>query len=264
LTICFAICKANCWADLNLQGCKSSGKKCWFNCDKCPHPFDSPLNGIVRGRWCSYCANQKLCANEECKTCFEKSFASQPKAKYWNYSKNNGMNPRDLFKSSGKKCWFDCDKCSHIFDSRLASITNGNWCSNCRKKTERKLHEALVPLYPSIVREFKQEWCKNITHLPFDFCIPEDKIIIELDGPQHFIQVSNWQSPEETHENDLFKEKCANENEYSVIRLIQEDVLMDKYDWLTNLRQEIENVRGDTTIIHNIYMCKNNEYGIFG
>jgi len=63
-------------------------------------------------------------------------------------------------------------------------------------------------------------------HLPFDFCIQEHKIIIELDGRQHFKQVSNWCSPEEQFENDKFKEDCANNNGYSVIRLLQHDVFM--------------------------------------
>jgi very-short-patch-repair endonuclease len=78
----------------------------------------------------------------------------------------------------------------------------------------------------------------NIRHLPYDFVLSEDKIIIELDGLQHFEQVSNWQSPEETHLNDVYKMKCANENGYSVIRLLQTDVFYDTYDWLNELRRE--------------------------
>ena len=37
------------------------------------------------------------------------------------------------------------------------------------------------------------------------------KIIIELDGPQHFIQIMNWKSPEETRKGDIYKMKCAGE-----------------------------------------------------
>jgi len=136
-------------------------------------------------------------------------------------------------------------------------------CSRCSNKTEHKLYDALKPIYPSILTQFKQEWCKKTRCLPFDFCIPEHKIIIELDGAQHFTQVSNWTSPEETYENDIFKETCANENGYSVIRILQEDVFGDKYDWLSKLQTEIENIIKDDTIIHNIYMCENDEYNNF-
>ncbi len=109
---------------------------------------------------------------------------------------------------------------------------------------------------------FKVEWCKNKTYLPYDFVLAEDKIIIELDGLQHFEQVSNWQSPEETHLNDVYKIKCANENEYSVIRLLQTDVFYDTYDWLMELRENIEKIILEQRV-QNVYMCKDNEYAIF-
>ena len=107
--------------------------------------------------------------------------------------------------------------------------------------------------------QFKQDWCKNISYLPFDFCIPEPKTIIELDGIQHFIQVSNWSSPEITFENDKFKEKCANENGYSIIRILQEDVWNDTYDWCKELCDTIQEIINNKKVV-NIYLCKNGEY----
>jgi hypothetical protein len=53
-------------------------------------------------------------------------------------------------------------------------------------------------------------------------------IIIELDGLQHFKQVSNWKSPDDNLINDKYKMKCVNENNYSIIRILQDDV----YNWL--------------------------------
>jgi len=178
--------------------------------------------------------------------------------------KNGGVKPRDVFKNSNKKYCFDCDKCNDKdgFDSSLNNIVAGNGCPYCKNKTELKLYDALNLIYPSIIRQFKQEWCKKKMCLPFDYCIPELKIIIELDGPQHFIQVSNWLSPEETSENDLFKEKCANENNYSMIRIIQEDVFNDTYNWLAKLLSSIEEIKnGDN--VENHYLCENNEYHMF-
>jgi putative component of toxin-antitoxin plasmid stabilization module len=56
--------------------------------------------------------------------------------------------------------------------------------------------------------------------------------------------------------------KCANENGYSVIRLLQEDVFYDTYDWLTELRENIEKIKLEQRV-QNVYMGKNNEYSIF-
>jgi len=67
-------------------------------------------------------------------------------------------------------------------------------------------------------------------------------------------------SPEETLENDLYKERCATDNEYNVIRLLQEDVWNDRYDWKTKLTSTIEDVKNDNQSINVIYICENDEY----
>jgi very-short-patch-repair endonuclease len=104
--------------------------------------------------------------------------------------------------------------------------------------------------------------CKNIKHLPFDFILKEEKIIIELDGPHHFRQVSNWGNFLENQKRDIYKMKCANENGFSVIRILQEDVFFDKYDWLNEIVIFINKIVYDSHV-QNIYMCLNNEYKDF-
>ena len=238
---------------------KFANKKYWFDCI-CGHTFDCSLGNITsNGNWCCYCANKALCDNIDCNKCFEKSFASSDKAKYW--SNKNKLNPRQIFKNSHIKYIFICDE-NHIFNMNTANITNGCWCPYCVNKTEQKLHEQLIKLYPTLQQQYKVEWCKKKTYLPFDFVIPEYNIIIELDGPQHFIQISNWSSPKEQQINDKFKIDCANKNNYSVIRLTQEDVFYDTYDWLDELNQNIQKIINEK-VIQNIYMCKNNEYDVF-
>ncbi len=118
----------------------SSNKKYWFKCDECSHSFDGALNNIANKknpRWCPCCANKKLCENKDCDICLQKSFTSHPKAKYWDNEKNRDVKPRDVFLSSNKKYWFQCDECSHSFDSVLGDITkekNPQWCSFCTNK----------------------------------------------------------------------------------------------------------------------------------
>jgi very-short-patch-repair endonuclease len=149
-----------------------------------------------------------------------------------------------------------------VFLQKPNGHLQGRGCWSCVNKTESKLFEKIKNMYPTIVTQFKQEWCKKTKCLPYDFCIPEHQIIIELDGRQHFRQVMNWQSPEQTFENDKFKEQCANDNNYSVIRLLQEDVWNDTYDWCKELCDAIEEIkRGDNVV--NIYLCKNGEYDNF-
>lgn len=56
--------------------------------------------------------------------------------------------------------------------------------------------------------------------------------------------------------------KKANENGYSVIRILQTDIYKNKYDWEKELDNNIKQIC-DEGKIQNIYMCKNNEYKDF-
>ena len=139
--------KVECWSDRNplkpYEVTKRCGKKCWFECDKCGHEFESVLSSITKnnGSWCPYCANRSVCGNISCEDCFKKSFASfdgtvlgKKKVDYW--SDRNELKPINLSNKSNKKIWFDCDKCGHEFESVLSSITknNGSWCPYCANK----------------------------------------------------------------------------------------------------------------------------------
>jgi hypothetical protein len=56
--------------------------------------------------------------------------------------------------------------------------------------------------------------------------------------------------------------KCANDNGYSVIRILQKDVYNNKYNWLNELCKNIETITNDNRV-QNIYMCKKDEYKDF-
>jgi hypothetical protein len=260
--------KVKYWSNKNTENprylFKGDSNKYWFNCDKCNHDFDAILYNVKS--WCPYCSNSKLCNNTNCKECYEKCLLSHDIMKLWKWSKKNKEDPRQIFKYSNNKYWYECNLCKNEFERTPSSISGKQYnvvCSICRYKTELKIYEILKQIFPLIIKEYKQEWCKNENnYLPFDFCILENKIIIELDGPHHFKEIKCWKSLEHVINRDKFKEKCANENGYSIIRILQPDVFDDKYDWKTELLNNIEKIKIDN-IIQNIYMCKNNEYNNF-
>jgi very-short-patch-repair endonuclease len=186
---------------------------------------------VSNGGWCPYCSYppKKICNDNECQYCFNKSFASHSKALFW--SDKNEKKPRECFKFSDNKYWFNCERCDHAFESTLSHVSNGTWCTYCHLKTETKLYDYLVSHFPVIQRQFNPDWCINSKtgrYLPFDFVIDQFHLIIELDGGQHFDQVSNWDSPLNTQTKDKYKMYCAWNNGYSVIRLLQTEVLNDQ------------------------------------
>lgn len=234
---------------------KGTRKKYLFNCEICNHIFNISIDAItILNQWCQYCSNQKLCNNTECIKCFNKSFASHKKSKFFNIT--NNTNPRNIFKSTHTKYDFTCNLCNNVFKiSPHKIVGDSNWCSKCKYKTEFKLLEFLKEIYKdNIIHQVNFEWCKNKKYLPFDFLIKSKNTIIELDGIQHFKQVSNWRNPEKNQERDIYKMKCAFENGYRVIRLIQNDVLKNIFDWKTELLNAINSSE------QYILICKNNEY----
>ena len=54
----------------------------------------------------------------------------------------------------------------------------------------------------------------------------------------------------------------ANNNGYSVIRILQDDVYNDRFEWLNELDENIQKIINDKQI-QNIYICKMNEYNLF-
>lgn len=253
------------WSNLNNilpeELFKNSHKEYLFDCPICKHIFKQKLSHITRGNTCNYCNSRKMCSEDlNCKICFNKSFASIERSSCW--SAKNKKKPIEVFKSTSEKFTFDCDKCGNEFESKLCHITDGSWCPKCRYKTEDIMNKIVKEKYPSLISQYKVDWCKDKKHLPFDFVIEERKVILELDGIAHFKQVAKWKSPEHNRMRDLYKMKCANENGYSVIRILQEDVFYNRYHWLSELCENIEKITNENRV-QNIYMCKKDEYKNF-
>ncbi len=239
--------KAKYWSVLNKKNArdvfKSDNNKYWFKCNECHHNFEIGLNHVTEGKWCSYCSHHQLCDNELCTFCFENSFASHKKSQYW--SGKNKIKPRDIFLTSHLKFIFNCDICNYEFTRQISCISRGDWCPICKNKTEQILFDEMVMIYPDIKTQIRFDWCRNPETnftLPFDFVLEEKKIIIELDGAQHFKQVLNWGSFEETYKRDVYKMKIANQQGYSIIRIFQEDVYRNKIEWKKLLCESIETI----------------------
>ena len=266
--------KIDCWSKRNKKQPHEVALHCngkfEFICDACHHLFDSSLDNIVKGKWCPYCVNQKLCDDTLfCKTCLEKTFHSFDgktpsgtlKVDCWH--DDNPKKPHEEFMCSGKKYKFNCDACPHTFDSSLANIVNGKWCPTCKNKTEKLVLEFLQNKFSKkdVKHQFKHEKVKNIRELPFDICLLPHKIIIEVDGMQHFKNHCHFKSHAvEQCERDCGKMTTILEEGYSVIRIVQQEVWFEKTRdaMLNKLKKSIQEcVDSDFPIIRYISMDEN-------
>lgn len=146
------------------------------------------------------------------------------------------------------------------FEQIPHSHMKGHACSKCVNKTEGILSKILEFHNYIFTYQFRPLWCLSIEFnrsLSFDFMLHEYNIIIELDGCQHFSQISNWTSPEFVAKRDVYKMKKALANGYSIIRLLQKDLLYKRIETETRLL-EIADQKYDPPIV--IYLDNNDEY----
>lgn len=252
---------------LHIEVCKASEKVCIFYCKQCDHEYKL-IPGLMIQKpidWCYYCGkwSDKICSHNDCKFCYNKTFASHERSKYW--SKKNLVKPANTYKFTNAEFIFDCDSCDKDFKRKLSHVTRGHaWCPHCKNKTEKKLLSWLYDTYgmTNIIYQPKFNWClsvKNNCQLPFDFLIKDVRVIVELDGLQHFKQIGKWETPEKARKRDIHKMDCAIKNGYSVIRLLQDDVWNDKTNWKNSLTSNVARYV-DPKII---YICDNDEYACY-
>ena len=81
------------------------------------------------------------------------------------------------------------------------------------------------------------------THFDFHLTFPDgSEVLIELDGAQHFWSDQRFYTNEGC-ERDLLKEEWAIAKGLSVVRVLQEDVWGDKFDWQGWLTEKIKAAR---------------------
>jgi len=235
---------------------KSSTKDTiWFNCHKCNHIFDITPNHLTAGNRCKYCCHNSdsFCDNMSCNTCLKRSFKSSPIINKWDIDNNFDdkgilVNPRFKALNSHYLGHFICDK-EHNYTSLLYNIScNNSKCPKCYNKTEDIFNYWFINNYEyKLLYQTRYEWCRaietNNNFMPFDFCIEELKLIIEIDGPQHFQQIAKWKTPEQTFKNDTYKIQQAFNNNYSIIRIYQPDILYDTNNWDTNFNKIFRNYK---------------------
>lgn len=223
-----------------------SQKKYYFKCSNCNHINLMLITNITRNNaGCSYCSYpcKKICSDEKCLKCYNnslQSFLDNNKSLLKWDKKKNKVHPRNILKGSETKYNFICIRCNISHKLIVYSVTGKlrHSCPNCKNKTEYIFNTWLTENYKyKIKREAIYDWCKkenrtNYSHLRFDFVIEKLKLIIEVDGIQHFEKVKYFKNcPAKIFERDEFKMKCALKQGYSILRVMQLDIYCNRNDW---------------------------------
>ena len=121
-----------------------SGKIIKWSCFTCYHIYEQKpdtknrkIQGTLPKRSfgtarCPYCSNSKLCENNNCKDCFNKSCASnEDYIKKW----NDEINPRQIFLQSNMIINWKCNICKHIYTQSPNNKIRSDKCLYCAINT---------------------------------------------------------------------------------------------------------------------------------
>ena len=205
-------------------------RRFWFKCDTCNHSFAASPSQVMWDHWCPFCCNRQRCPVDkilDCDMCFSKCFMSHPKAEFWDVDKNT-LTPLEVSQSQCKKYFFVCDQCDEPFAISLYNVQLGHWCQKCTLKTQNMVYQWCKEMFYDEKVEWEQtfSWCPSdmsARHYSFDIVMLKSRVIVEVDGSQHFMVIKKWQNdPEEYRRKDVYKMKKAIENGYRIIRIHQE------------------------------------------
>lgn len=115
------------------QVIKGSDKSMILICPNCKHELIIRINHINPNvTACGFCQKntRRLCNDDGCKSCYERSFASHPFANQW--STDNKVSPRHVAKRSVTKYHFVCHTCHHKYEAALHNMRDTGNCHYCK------------------------------------------------------------------------------------------------------------------------------------
>jgi len=135
----------------------------------------------------------------------------------------------DLVAGNKTKIQFQhvCEKCNnHVFEMTINDFQQGYRCPECGKMYVPESKTAVYSknyiketLKKSYITEGTLPGCQLKLPLRFDILFPEERIVIEIDGEQHFVQKTNREKLEMIRERDIAKNNYCKDNKYILLRI---------------------------------------------
>ncbi len=171
------------------------------------------------------------------------------------YDPRNTVSARQTFRYCNSKRIWGClrAECGRVWEASCCRVMSCTGCPGCKHKTENYLNKFLVAEFGSerVSTQFTAPWCRHRNALTFDNAVRFDSgvILVELDGPHHFIDVPKWRTEASAmRQRDIFKmfmalAHGAESDVLGVVRLVQTDVFNDTWPaWRTHLHNALNEV----------------------
>lgn len=211
------------WSNMNTinpwQISKSSSKKVLIKCQEKDYHDDYTLScfSFFNGDRCPYCSNHKTHFLDSLGTIFPEVILL--------WSDKNKKSPYEYAPMSNQKVWWKCPNNKHedYFRTINTSIVSDFRCPSCTRERNESFLQEKVRLYITEQLKYKTNHERNCTivpqnpkvknrhgELPFDNEIINLKLIIEVNGGQHYdicAYTKIWKSKTLTPEEQLYKRK---------------------------------------------------------
>ena len=209
---------------------KTSNKKAKFECVHCKHQFEQTISDAVK-KPCKYCSHRAVCEEPDCSFCVPNTIAGDAKLlTLW----NDGRPPHSVFRNANFQCSWKCARHGEFTATPNHVQRDGSGCPTCNGSFGERCVADWLSDVDNVVEEWKQPWCRMTHLLRFDFFLTQRRVIVEVDGRQHFEPVAHFGGEarfEEGRRNDLHKMHCAIAQGIPMVRLSATDVVRGSKDW---------------------------------
>lgn len=148
------------------------------------------------------------------------------------------LNPEDYYNQDKQNLKFVCPECGKEFISSLKHFQQhgGQVCRECSNNESLGEKKVRYYLENHNIEFITQKWfsdCRDKNPLPFDFYLPNNNMIIEFDGQQHFFQSNLFpETLELIKKHDDIKTTYCIDNKINLVRIPYTDI--NKVDSILN------------------------------
>lgn len=209
-------------------------------CNECGHRTRARADVLERGRQCSECLKESY-AKEYTKTTeqYQKEIEVVTEGEYKLIGEYRGVKEYVTIQHS---------KCQHKYLVYPYMFKRGRRCPNCNEsKGEQLVKQSLEMLGKSYLIQVNSKELEGLKHrYSYDFLIPDQRILIEYQGRQHYEPIEIFGGEEVFKvqvRNDEYKREFAKDNNYHLIEVsYAEDTLEKVFSFLLTDEKLVNNL----------------------
>ncbi len=201
-----------------------------FQCSE-GHKWTTNLGNIRFSKpWCSKCNNMGPYTKKDMEELANKKGGKFLSKKYTKYT---------------DKFLWECEY-QHQWMTSAQSVLKDRWCPRCNEKRTQSKGSSLIQNYLDenqiiFMKEKEFDGCSYKKNLRFDFWLPDEEILVEYDGIQHFEEVKYWGGMEKFQLRincDCIKGKYCLDNKITLIRISYQDKVIPMLELLLKKAQQ--------------------------